>query len=83
MPTISVTKSYFELLMGRSSTDEQLEELMANYGMELDSVVNEAERNSSVEVPTLKIDVCANRGDLLCSENISTALKCFNKDMVY
>ena len=56
---------------------------MANYGMELDSVVNESERHSTTEVPTLKIDVCANRGDLLCSENISTALKCFNGDVAY
>ena len=56
---------------------------MANYGMELDSVVNEAERHSTIEVPTLKIDVCANRGDLLCPENIATALKCFSKDQAY
>lgn len=47
------------------------------YGMELDEILDEPERHSTTPVKTYKIDVAANRGDLLCVEGIARALKVF------
>lgn len=48
-----------------------------SFGMELDEIVNEPERNSPTPVKTYKIEVGANRADLLCVEGISRALRVY------
>ncbi|KAH0575372.1 Phenylalanyl-tRNA synthetase beta chain [Spironucleus salmonicida] len=77
MPTVSVSREYFIQLFGEDISDSKLDEIMASYGIELDEIIDEAERNCTVPIPTYKVDVSANRGDLLCAENIVRVLRVF------
>ncbi|CAL5985043.1 Phenylalanyl-tRNA_synthetase beta chain [Hexamita inflata] len=77
MPNVSCIKGELMKLIGKEYTDEEFEEIMISYGMELDEIVEEPERHSTVPVKTYKIDVGANRADLLCIEGIARALKVF------
>ena len=69
--------------LGRTFTDKEFDELCFEFGIELDEVVTETrmkrkqEGSEEKEVGVYKIDVPANRQELLCLEGISRALRIF------
>jgi len=65
----------FEAL-GQTFTEEQFDELCFEFGLELDEVVTETNDEGREEV-VYKIDIGANRYDLLCLEGIVRALLVF------
>lgn len=73
MPTVSVNKKQLFELLGKEYTNEQFDELSFQFGIELDEdTTEEALKNN--EEPELKIDIGANRYDLLCIEGIAQSL---------
>lgn len=78
MPTLNIKKrSLFEAL-GQQYTDEEFSELCFSFGLELDDVVAEKSlSDDNSEEIVYKIDIPANRYDLLCLEGLSTALLVF------
>ena len=95
MPTLAVEKDILFAHMGRSYTDEAFDELCFEFGVELDEITSEREEAQKSETVKLskdqisklsekiiyKIDVPANRYDLLCVEGLSRAIKIFLGDM--
>lgn len=95
MPTLAVEKDILFANLGRSYTDHEFDELCFEFGVELDDVTSEREdaikssasKLSKEVVASLsdkvvyKIDVPANRYDLLCVEGLSRAIKIFLGDM--
>ncbi|KAK3190747.1 phenylalanine--tRNA ligase subunit beta [Lecanicillium sp. MT-2017a] len=80
MPTISVDKYKLFEALGRKFTKEEFEDLCFDYGIELDEDTEEEERpivDGKQEPPQLKIEVGANRYDLLCFEGIALSLNIF------
>ncbi|KAL1961329.1 hypothetical protein VTO42DRAFT_57 [Malbranchea cinnamomea] len=80
MPTISVDKAALFKALGREYTTEEFDELCFEFGLELDEDTTNSERpivNGEREPPQLKIEVPANRYDLLCFEGISLMLNIF------
>lgn len=85
MPTVSIEKDILFNHLGRSFTDEAFDELCFEFGIELDEITSEVEEaqkagKSDTGLSTAviyKIDVPANRYDLLCVEGLSRALKIF------
>lgn len=75
MPTISVDKADLYELLGRNYTTEEFDELCFDFGIELD----EDTTNDCVgdDRPQLKIEIPANRYDMLCIEGIAQALNEF------
>ena len=86
MPTIIVKREALFKAIGQSFTDEDFEDLCFEFGIELDEVTSEKEmykneqkkegENLSSEV-LYKIEVAANRYDLLCLEGLALALRIF------
>jgi phenylalanyl-tRNA synthetase beta chain len=87
MPTLSVEKSSLYQKIGKSFTDDQFDEICFQFGIELDEVTSErqivakeqgeaAARGLSDEV-IYKIELPANRYDLLTVEGLSRALRSF------
>ncbi|KAK6204541.1 phenylalanyl-tRNA synthetase beta chain [Scheffersomyces amazonensis] len=75
MPTIPVDKEDLFKLLGREYTTEEFDELCFEYGLELDEdTTNECVGD---ERPQLKIEIPANRYDMLCIEGIAQALNEF------
>ncbi|XP_076055698.1 phenylalanine--tRNA ligase beta subunit [Oratosquilla oratoria] len=72
MPTISVDRDLLFKSLGRSYSQDDFEELCFQYGIELDDVVEDPEKGV-----TYKIEIGANRYDLLCLEGLSQALNVF------
>lgn len=70
MPTITVDKAALLEGLGLSMSDEDVGELCFQFGIELDEVV-------PGEEVAYKIDIPANRYDLLCTTGLLSALKCF------
>ena len=64
MPTIPVDKQDLYDLLGQSYTTEEFDELCFEYGLELDE--DTTDDCQPGERPQLKIEVPANRYDLLC-----------------
>ncbi|EJK60932.1 hypothetical protein THAOC_18650 [Thalassiosira oceanica] len=95
MPTVSVGRDALFAHLGRTYTDDEFDELCFEFGVELDEVTSEREEATKSETVKLskdqiaalsdevvyKIDVPANRYDLLCIEGISRSLKVFLGDM--
>jgi phenylalanyl-tRNA synthetase beta chain len=94
MPTVSVSRDLLFEQLGRSYTDEQFDELCFEFGVELDEITSErreavkgSSRLSAKQLDALsddtlyKIDVPANRYDLLCIEGLSRALRVFSGDL--
>ena len=93
MPTLAVEKEILFAHMGRSYSDEAFDELCFEFGIELDEITSEkqeAEKAGNLNKQALaslstaivyKIDVPANRYDLLCVEGLSRALRIFLGDM--
>ena len=80
MPTISVDKEPFFAALGKAYTTEEFEDLCFEYGIELDEDTTDSptlRADGTREPPELKIEVPANRYDLLCFEGIARALNVF------
>ncbi|AOA63852.1 Phenylalanine-tRNA synthetase subunit beta, cytoplasmic [Komagataella phaffii CBS 7435] len=72
MPTVAVDKEDLYQLLGRSYTTEEFDELCFEFGIELDEdTTNDCAKG---ERPQLKIEIPANRYDMLCIEGIAQAL---------
>lgn len=95
MPTLSVEKDVLYAHMGRTYTDEAFDELCFEFGIELDEITSareEADKSARGKLSKkqleqysaaiiYKIDVPANRYDLLCVEGLSRAIRIFLGDM--
>uniref|UniRef100_UPI00358E766A phenylalanine--tRNA ligase beta subunit-like n=1 Tax=Myxine glutinosa TaxID=7769 RepID=UPI00358E766A len=90
MPTVSVSRELLFEALGRSYTDEEFDGLCFEFGLELDEVTSEREQlqKQGEEDPAdasdkviYKIDVPANRYDLLCVEGLARALLVFKEKM--
>jgi len=88
MPTIGVKRDLLFAALNKTFTDEQFQTLCFAFGLELDEVTNEkqmltkeqgnvaAAQNASEEV-IYRIDIPANRYDLLCLEGLVAGLQVF------
>lgn len=76
MPTVSVDKALLLEGLERQYTTEEFDELCFQFGIELDDDTTEEVKGTD-ERPQLKIDIPANRYDLLCFEGILRALRVF------
>ncbi|KAF8351341.1 phenylalanyl-tRNA synthetase subunit beta [Amanita rubescens] len=82
MPTVAVDKADLWERLGRSYSTEEFDSLCFDYGLELDEDTTEEvedaiKKGLPAERPQLKIEVPANRYDLLCIEGIARALRIF------
>ncbi|KAL0365809.1 UNVERIFIED_CONTAM: Phenylalanine--tRNA ligase beta subunit, cytoplasmic [Sesamum radiatum] len=89
MPTVSVGRDRLFQALGRTYTEQEFEDLCFKFGIELDDVTTEKaiirkEKHLEEEEPSeneeviYKIEVPANRYDLLCLEGLAQALRIFN-----
>ncbi|KAK4554857.1 phenylalanine--tRNA ligase subunit beta [Recurvomyces mirabilis] len=80
MPTISVDKAAFFKAIGKDYTKAEFEDLCFDFGIELDEDTTDDKRPivDGVQVPPeLKIEIGANRYDMLCFEGIAMNLNVF------
>ncbi|KAH3666934.1 hypothetical protein OGAPHI_003384 [Ogataea philodendri] len=73
MPTVAVDKADLFALLGKEYTTEEFDELCFQFGIELDEDTTEDVKGTD-ERPQLKIEIGANRYDMLCIEGIAQAL---------
>ncbi|KAL3994060.1 phenylalanine--tRNA ligase beta subunit [Acanthocheilonema viteae] len=95
MPVIGIKKSVIDRYMGRIYTQKEFENLLFDYGLELDEVtsekaaaqkekgltMDEKDVNKLCDEEIYKIELPANRYDLLCIEGLSRALRIFRNEM--
>jgi phenylalanyl-tRNA synthetase beta chain len=84
MPTITVDKAALFKALGRSYTTDEFDELCFDFGIELDEDTSLIERpvvDGKQEPPQLKIEIPANRYDMLCFEGIQLMLNVFNRNI--
>ncbi|XP_065842811.1 phenylalanine--tRNA ligase beta subunit-like [Oscarella lobularis] len=91
MPTIGVQRDLLFEALGRSYSDEEFEELCFDFGLELDEVTSEKimlskeqgekRAEDASEAIIYKIEVPANRYDLLCMEGLVRGLCVFLNKM--
>uniref|UniRef100_A0AAQ4QNZ5 Phenylalanine--tRNA ligase beta subunit n=1 Tax=Gasterosteus aculeatus aculeatus TaxID=481459 RepID=A0AAQ4QNZ5_GASAC len=91
MPTVGVKRDLLFTALGRTYTDEEFDELCFEYGLELDEITSEKEiisreqggskASGASDVILYKIDVPANRYDLLCLEGLVRGLQVFMNKM--
>ncbi|NP_001279528.1 phenylalanine--tRNA ligase beta subunit [Callorhinchus milii] len=89
MPTVSVRRELLFQALGRSHTDEEFDELCFEFGLELDEVTTEKDiisreqgdgkADGASDIVLYKIDVPANRYDLLCLEGLVRGLQVFKE----
>ncbi|KAI9063178.1 phenylalanyl-tRNA synthetase [Trametes sanguinea] len=82
MPTVACDKEELWKRLGREYTADEFDRLLFEFGLELDedttAEVEELKKKGlPAERPQLKIEIPANRYDLLCIEGISRALRVF------
>ncbi len=88
MPTLSVNRNELFIALGQEYTEEEFGDLCFEFGIELDEVTTRAEEEGSEgklnqECSTkedgivYKIDIPANRTDLLCLEGLALSLNVF------
>lgn len=90
MPVVGVNRDKLFEALGQTYTEEEFEELCFEYGIELDDVTSEKEMlrkelagqagadvSGASEEVIYKIDIPANRYDMLCLEGITRALNIF------
>ncbi|KAI1755743.1 phenylalanyl-tRNA synthetase [Xylaria castorea] len=77
MPTIDVNKEEFFEALGQRFTTDEFQALCFDYGIELDEDTEDDPLRPPEEKPQLKIEVPANRSDLLCFEGIARSLNIF------
>lgn len=79
MPTITVSRRELLDNLGVQMTDEEVDDLCFQFGIELDEIVRDhapTHEGTGGDVK-YKIDIPANRYDLLCLKGLVTALDCF------
>jgi len=76
MPTVGVKRTLLFEALGQTFTEEEFDELCFEFGLELDEVVTETSDEGREEV-VYKLDIGANRYDLLCLEGLVRALLVF------
>ncbi|KAL8581836.1 hypothetical protein ACOMHN_010210 [Nucella lapillus] len=91
MPTVAVKRDELFRRLGRTYTDEEFDELCFEFGLELDEVTSEKaeiEKEKGVgkavgasDVVEYKIDIPANRYDLLCLEGLVRGLLVFKEKL--
>ncbi|RHY76339.1 hypothetical protein DYB30_013542, partial [Aphanomyces astaci] len=89
MPTVGVKRDELFAAIGQTFTDEEFDHLCFEFGIELDDITSERQIkqkeqgvNAAIgadDTVIYKIDVPANRYDLLCVEGIARALRVFMK----
>ncbi|KAI8421047.1 hypothetical protein MSG28_008176 [Choristoneura fumiferana] len=89
MPTISVKRDALFAALGKTYTDDEFQDLCFEFGLELDEVTTEKQilmkeqgesAGSGVSEEVLyRIDIPANRYDLLCLEGLVNGLLVFQK----
>ncbi|KAH7349431.1 phenylalanyl-tRNA synthetase [Plectosphaerella cucumerina] len=82
MPTIAVNKYDLYKALGQNFTTEEFEDLCFEFGIELDEDTENDERpivNGVQAPPELKIEIPANRYDMLCFEGIALMLNIFRE----
>ncbi|KAH7360609.1 hypothetical protein BKA65DRAFT_473754 [Rhexocercosporidium sp. MPI-PUGE-AT-0058] len=82
MPTISVDKAELYKALGQEYTTAEFEELCFEFGIELDEDTSNSERpivNGKQAPAELKIEIPANRYDMLCFEGIALMLNIFRE----
>ena len=78
MPTIAVDKAALFKDLGRDYTTEEFDELCFEFGIELDEDTSQSTKpEDQAQPPQLKIEIPANRYDMLCYEGIAMNLKVF------
>ncbi|KAJ6253734.1 phenylalanine--tRNA ligase beta subunit [Anaeramoeba flamelloides] len=75
MPTVAIKKLELFEALGKTYTDEEFEQLCFDFGIELDDIEEEIENEEKVII--YKIDIPANRYDLLCIEGLARSLRIF------
>uniref|UniRef100_A0A8C2DA71 Phenylalanine--tRNA ligase beta subunit n=1 Tax=Cyprinus carpio TaxID=7962 RepID=A0A8C2DA71_CYPCA len=91
MPTVSVKRDLLFEALGQKYTDEDFDELCFEFGLELDEITSEKEilireqgdekAEGASDVVLYKIDVPANRYDLLCLEGLVRGLQVFKEKL--
>ncbi|XP_067307391.1 phenylalanine--tRNA ligase beta subunit [Pseudorasbora parva] len=91
MPTVSVKRDLLFEALGQTYTDEEFDELCFEFGLELDEITSEKDiisreqgdekAEGASDVVLYKIDVPANRYDLLCLEGLVRGLQVFKERM--
>lgn len=95
MPTVAIDKEALFVHLGRTYTDDEFDHLCFDFGIELDEITSEREEAVKSSASKLsegqlaqysenviyKIDVPANRYDLLCVEGLCRGLRIFLGDM--
>ncbi|CAL3964773.1 unnamed protein product [Diplocarpon coronariae] len=82
MPTISVDKAELYKALGQEYTTDEFEALCFEFGIELDEDTSNSDRLivNGKQVPAeLKIEIPANRYDMLCFEGIALMLNIFRE----
>ena len=78
MPTIPVDKAALYRALEREYTTEEFDELCFEFGLELDEDTSQSKRPEDLaQPPQLKIEIPANRYDMLCFEGIALNLRVF------
>ncbi|XP_061574753.1 phenylalanine--tRNA ligase beta subunit [Cololabis saira] len=87
MPTVGVKRDLLFEALGKTYTDEEFDELCFEFGLELDEITSEkdiisreqgdSKASGASDVILYKIDVPANRYDLLCLEGLVRGLQVF------
>ncbi|KZF22192.1 phenylalanyl-tRNA synthetase beta subunit [Xylona heveae TC161] len=80
MPTITVDKTELFKALGQEYTTQEFDELCFEFGIELDEDTTDQPRpivDGKQEPPQLKIEIPANRYDMLCFEGIALMLNIF------
>jgi phenylalanyl-tRNA synthetase beta chain len=78
MPTISVDKASLFKELGRTYTTSEFDELCFEFGIELDEDTSNSKKPEDLAQPAqLKIEIPANRYDMLCFEGIAMNLRVF------
>lgn len=79
MPTVTCDRVEFFKKLGKEYSTKEFDELLFEYGLELDEDTLSDPNHPANEPHQLKIEVPANRYDLLCIEGIARALKLYIK----
>ncbi|KAM9733543.1 phenylalanine--tRNA ligase beta subunit isoform 1-T1 [Menidia menidia] len=91
MPTVGIKRDLLFKALGKAYTDEEFDELCFEFGLELDEITSEKEligreqgdgkASAASDVILYKIDVPANRYDLLCLEGLVRGLQVFKNQV--
>ncbi|XP_056297065.1 phenylalanine--tRNA ligase beta subunit isoform X2 [Pseudoliparis swirei] len=91
MPTVGVKRDLLFKALGRTYTDVEFDELCFEFGLELDEITSEKEiisreqgdckASGASDIILYKIDVPANRYDLLCLEGLVRGLQVFKNKL--